>query len=82
MDAAHGPVANSTGAPITVSVSTSGEVDAGNSGATGSMTIAPGASTTPGTYTLTLKPGNSTATVTASITVAGVTYTVSCVVAR
>jgi hypothetical protein len=82
LNASQGPVSNSTGATIAVAVTTSGEVDAGDSGPTGALTIAPAASTTPGTYTLTLKPGNSVATVTASVTYGGATYTVNCVVSR
>ncbi len=81
-DASGGSVVNSTGATISVSTSTAGQVDDGATGASGSMTIAPGASATAGTFKVTLKPGNSTATVTSSITVGGVTYTVTCVVTR
>jgi hypothetical protein len=81
-NASGGSVTNSTGASLAVSTSVSGEIQADATGPTGSMTIAPGASATPGTFTLALKPGNSTATVIASVTYGGVTYTISCVVTR
>jgi hypothetical protein len=81
-NASGGSVVNSTGASLAVSTSASGEIQADATGPTGAMTIAPGASSTPGTFTLALKPGNSTATVTASVTYGGVTYTIACVVTR
>jgi hypothetical protein len=74
IDANHNPVTNTTGSPITISQTTTGQ----GSSAPTSVTLAQNGNAS-GTLTLTLNNGASkTATITASITVNGVTYTVNC----
>ena len=76
MDTSQNTVTNSTGSPIAVTQTVTGT---GSTTTSGSMSIAPGLSTTPGQYQFTTN-GNHTATITASITVNSVTYTVTCTV--
>jgi hypothetical protein len=82
VDANGAPVPNATGANIVVSQTTTG--GGGDTTPTGTLTIAPGQSTSSGSFTLTMKPGRNRppTTITASVTVGGVTYTVSCVVSK
>ncbi len=76
IDANHSPVNNTTGSAITVSQTTTGQ----GASAPASVTLAQNGAAS-GTFTLTLNNGaGKTATITASITVNGVTYTVSCAV--
>ena len=76
------PVPNATGANIVVSQTTTG--GGGDTTPTGTLAIAAGQSTTPGSFTLTMKPGNNRppTTITASVNLGGVTYTVTCVVSK
>jgi hypothetical protein len=75
------PFTNTTSADIYVNRTTTGT--GGTTTPTGPLTIAPGASTTAGSYTLTLNAGNPPpTTIIASVSVGGVTYTVNCVVSK
>jgi hypothetical protein len=77
IDPSQNSVNNTTGSTITVTQTTTGQ----GSSSPASTTIAQNAGSSAGSFTLTLNNGgNKTATITASVTVNGVTFTVTCAV--